>query len=249
MVRIDFKVDAIMLFHCRMESVMLQERKNKYLVDGVSYVLLVVFFILIVRYQIKLLNFIEWGDESETVVVAKMIASGMELYKDIFNQHGPLVFLPGALLECIGDFGIAGEKTFEILNRIEQIFKYTPSKIFLMMGINDLGENRPVSEIADNYWEVVNKITQQWNKIELFLLSILPVDFSRNTNTGLTSSNIYTVNEIIKNIAENHNATYVDMTYAFADKDGNLNNTLTTDGLHLNPDGYNVWKKEIKNLI
>ena len=38
-----------------------------------------VFTLLVIRYQIKLLNYIEWGDESETIVTAKMIAAGRSL--------------------------------------------------------------------------------------------------------------------------------------------------------------------------
>jgi hypothetical protein len=65
---------------------------------------------LIVIYQVKLLSFMEWGDESETIVVAKLLASGMALYSEVFNHHGPLTFLPGYLLECVGSFGIGAHR-------------------------------------------------------------------------------------------------------------------------------------------
>jgi len=149
----------------------------------------------------------------------------------------------------IVNFGIAGEKTYEILNRIEQIFKYNPSKIFLMMGINDLGENKSISEIADNYWELVNKVTQKCSNVEFFLISILPVDNNRWKNLGLTPTNINTVNKLIKDIAKDFNAKYLNIAPAFADKSGYLNNIFTTDGLHLSKDGYKEWKKEIENFI
>ena len=67
--------------------------------------------ILIIRYQIKLLSYMEWGDESETIVAAKMMAAGGILYSEIFNHHGPLTFLPGFLLEKVGDFGIQAHRT------------------------------------------------------------------------------------------------------------------------------------------
>ena len=69
-----------------------------------------VFTLLVIRYQIKLLNYIEWGDESETIVTAKMIAAGRSLYGQIFNHHGPLTFLPGVFIEKFGSFGIAGHR-------------------------------------------------------------------------------------------------------------------------------------------
>lgn len=69
-----------------------------------------IFILLAIRYQLKLLSYMEWGDESETIVAAKMIAAGSSLYSQIFNHHGPLTFLPGVLLEKIGDFGVKGHR-------------------------------------------------------------------------------------------------------------------------------------------
>ena len=71
-----------------------------------TYILFFIFAILAIRYQVLLLNYKEWGDESETIVAAKMIASGLRLYSEIFNHHGPLTFLTGLLVEKIGGDGI-----------------------------------------------------------------------------------------------------------------------------------------------
>lgn len=71
-----------------------------------SMFLFVITIILFVRYQVLLLNYIQWGDESETIVVAKMMANGSKLYADIFNHHGPLTFLPGFIVEIFGDYGV-----------------------------------------------------------------------------------------------------------------------------------------------
>lgn len=69
-----------------------------------------IFTILAIRYQINLLDYIEWGDESETIVTAKMIAAGSSLYSEIFNHHGPLTFLPGVIIEKLGDFGVSAHR-------------------------------------------------------------------------------------------------------------------------------------------
>jgi len=71
---------------------------------------LVAFFL--VRYQIRLFDYFQWDDESETIVTAKMMAHGYRLYSEVFNNHGPLVFLPGMVLECFGSFGIKEHRIF-----------------------------------------------------------------------------------------------------------------------------------------
>lgn len=77
----------------------------------VTTLLLVIFVVLVVRYQYFLLNIVEWGDESETIVISKLLASGKKLYTEVFSQHGPLAFLPGIITEQFGDFKFRGHRT------------------------------------------------------------------------------------------------------------------------------------------
>ena len=81
--------------------------------NGFNYILGFLFLlcaILGARYQYFLLRQWEWGDESETIVTAKMMAAGKYLYSEIFNHHGPLTFLSGMIMESIGDFGVRGHR-------------------------------------------------------------------------------------------------------------------------------------------
>jgi len=75
------------------------------------------FIFLFIRYQFKLTDFKEWGDESETIVVAKMMASGMRLYSEVYEPHAPLVYLPSVLLHKFLNLnlGIAGHRFIVIV--------------------------------------------------------------------------------------------------------------------------------------
>lgn len=54
-----------------------------------------------------LTKFGDFGDESETILVSKLIARGYVLYQDVYNNHGSLVFMPGILLyKLLGDAAI-----------------------------------------------------------------------------------------------------------------------------------------------
>lgn len=63
--------------------------------------------IVVLFVQIAFLEGPLFGDEAETIVVCKMMASGERLYNEIFNHHGPLTFFVGFIIELFGDFGIA----------------------------------------------------------------------------------------------------------------------------------------------
>ena len=70
------------------------------------YLIFFVWLIIIVSRQNELRYLVEWGDESETIVVTKMMASGQRLYTEIYNNHGPFVFLPGFILSMFGNYFI-----------------------------------------------------------------------------------------------------------------------------------------------
>lgn len=72
--------------------------------DWMMMGILVLFGILLLRYQVKLINYIVWYDESETIVATKMMAVGKRLYIDIFNNHGPATFIIGYILSLLGNF-------------------------------------------------------------------------------------------------------------------------------------------------
>lgn len=80
--------------------------KKNNLWNMLSYFILGIGMLLLIRYQMQLLYLVEWGDESETIIVTKMMAFGYRLYTEVYNNHGPLVFLPGIVISAIGNFGI-----------------------------------------------------------------------------------------------------------------------------------------------
>lgn len=98
--------------------------------NAIFFLLLAIFIALSIRHQFLLLSYKEWGDESETIVAAKMMASGMKLYSEIFNHHGPLTFLPGLLTEKFGNFGVVGHRIFISALQIVSILAIYASPIF-----------------------------------------------------------------------------------------------------------------------
>jgi lysophospholipase L1-like esterase len=57
----------------------------------------------------------------------------------------------------------------------------------------------------------------------------------------IPNSRILEINQRLQAIAESEDAIYLDLYPLFADTEDNLNMELSTDGLHLNPQGYLIW--------
>lgn len=92
--------------------------------------LFILFLFLGVRYQIKLLDYLVFGDETETIVASKMMAAGMSLYSEIFNHHGPMTFFSGYFIELIGDHGVRAHRIPIVLLQIVSMVCVYFSPIF-----------------------------------------------------------------------------------------------------------------------
>lgn len=99
-------------------------------VTGFTWLILIAISIFAVRYQLALLNYMEWGDESETIVIAKMLSSGMSLYDEVFSQHGPLVYLFGIIVEKLGFSGIHSHRISIVVLQIFAILALFFSPVF-----------------------------------------------------------------------------------------------------------------------
>lgn len=130
-------------YRCYIDNVkMLLQKINdaprQKLIKYISLALLTIFIFLILRYQIELSQYIEWQDESETIVVTKMMASGMRLYTEVYNNHGPLTFLIGTLISFIGNFSIKVYRYPMYLLQVLVILSIYFSPIFKKFSLNRL---------------------------------------------------------------------------------------------------------------
>ncbi len=143
--------------------------------------------------------------------------------------------------------GIIADGTDDILNRLDPILSAKPSKIFLLIGVNDLAFNPP-AYIVDNYEKIVSRITQETPATRLYLESILPIHNNLRRN-GMKNEDIDLVNQGIQNIAKKYNLTYIDINTKFKNTEGALIESYSLDGIHLNGEGYLLFRDIIKSYI
>ncbi|HEY9612561.1 GDSL-type esterase/lipase family protein, partial [Allocoleopsis sp.] len=67
----------------------------------------------------------------------------------------------------------------------------------------------------------------------------------RDRLLAIPNRRIRDLNERLRAIAKEENVTYLDLYPLFADADGNMKTELSSDGLHLNPQGYLVWRNAL----
>jgi len=143
--------------------------------------------------------------------------------------------------------GIGGDDTDGILERLDEVTKSQPSKIFIMIGTNDLAAGKTVEYIIENYKKIISNIQKASPKTKIFIQSELPTD--EKIHTTRKNSDLKKINAGIKLIADNNNLMYFDLFKLFVDDRGMMNPKYSIDGLHINGEGYLMWKKVIEKYV
>ena len=149
----------------------------------------------------------------------------------------------------IENYGVAGNTTFQIIDRVDELFGKEAHQLFLLVGVNDLGDNRSLVDVESDCKNLVALLLSNKVASEINLVSVLPINESEWEKEGLTLANIKRLNTIIKTIAKENNFNFVDISSSFADKNGQLKNEFTTDGLHLGEIGYQKYAEVIRKFI
>lgn len=143
--------------------------------------------------------------------------------------------------------GISGDITFGVLERLDQVISGKPSKVFVLIGINDVSRNIPDSIILRNYKNIISRIKSGSKKTKIYFYTLLPVNssFNKFKNHYGKDEHILWLNSEIRKLADKK-VTIIDLYPDFLDSENHLKANLTHDGLHLKPEGYQVWAEVLK---
>ena len=142
--------------------------------------------------------------------------------------------------------------TKDILDDLrDYVYIYNPSDVFIELGINDFDEETSVKEIVDNIESIIRGIKLNRSMANIYVESLYPVnnEIEGYDNTVITdNSMIIDVNKELEIMCKKLDVKYVDIYSELSDNDL-LKEDYTTDGIHLNEDGYRRVFKVINRLI
>lgn len=150
----------------------------------------------------------------------------------------------------ICNLGYPSDDLSGMQKRIAQIIALHPKLLFIMAGTNNLSTFNEKSFKCD-YNELITEIKKNVPNVEIYVQSILPynsnlceVKFKIERHTAITKAN-----EIIKMISEESGENYIDLYSLYVDEEGQLQESLTVDGVHLKNEAYERWYNEIRKYI
>ncbi len=182
-------------------------------------------------------------------------------FGDSITQHWELeLYFNNSVLKI--NRGIGSDCTTFAAKRFEaDVLQLQPKSVVILLGINDLLTTAPdlwwkcpgedvdkvVCNIESNFRFMLSKCTD----LKVYVCSVLPQNLCAPFDSNFFCEQILKVNDILKNLCSEYNATYVDY-YSALECDGKLPEDMSVDGVHPNGKAYeimaNVLKKEVDIL-
>ena len=170
-------------------------------------------------------------------------------------QANPFLFIGDSLIQFfnwqerfpdreIFNYGIAGETAEGLLARLPRIIDLvqSPDLVMIMTGINNVAMED--DGFLYTYEKIVARLLQAYGQVTIAMTSLLPADLF------FLGEAVPRVNGKIKAIAHNKNILYLDLYPLFFDKNSEVvASYFEADGIHLSPEGYEVWARALENTI
>ena len=120
-------------------------------------------------------------------------------------------------------------------------------KVYIMLGINELGWSYP-QVFKSKYIELIDKIREVKPNCEIYVQSIIPMTKSKSdTDSTFNIKNVEIFNNLIQEVANEKNVTYLDVKSALINENGYLPEEASTDGIHINKKYCEKWLEYLKN--
>lgn len=147
--------------------------------------------------------------------------------------------------------GVNTETSIELLENIDtQIIDLKPSKIFLSIGQNDIGniDGFEKKSFIDTYAKILTKIKKELPDTQVFILGFFPIN--PDDNFGLPSythdimfrnrsnSLLNEINDEIQCLSQRFNYNFLNLNSGLFNEKNNLKTEFSMEGLHMWPTGY-----------
>jgi lysophospholipase L1-like esterase len=155
--------------------------------------------------------------------------------------------------------GIGSQTSAQVTSRFdEHIAPLQPGVVVLQVGINDLKtvtlfperKTEIISNCKENILKIINASLRSNSVVvvsTIFPIGKAPLDHTQVWSSDIDEA-IVDVNSYIRSLATDHVLVF-DAAHLLSDKNGNLKQEYSPDGLHLNEAGYATLNSELVKLL
>lgn len=136
----------------------------------------------------------------------------------------------------------------ENMTLMEALSTGTWNKVYIMLGINDLGY--PAQSYQKALAEVVDQVREIQSDAVIYLQTMPPVNESMAQANGIAyyinNENVKAFNEAITQVAQEKQVVLLDTASCLTDSQGQLPADMSSDGVHFKKAGYQTWLEYLK---
>jgi len=137
----------------------------------------------------------------------------------------------------IANRGIAGDDTRGVLSRLHLIKDIEAPHMMIMLGINDIYDDINIDAITKNYKHIINVLLEKPKPASIYIASTLYV----GADDVRLIPKIKHLNRFLQKTSLSlQGVHFIDLNQLLSNKNA-LKSVYTTDGIHLNKQGYQVW--------
>jgi lysophospholipase L1-like esterase len=156
------------------------------------------------------------------------------------------------LEENLLNFGIPGDTTIGVLNRVHQVIKLKPKYVIINIGLNDFVlTHLSHKESLENILDIRHQILEGCPDTLVFVTSLTPInqkDFKDQTYLlNRDPQDAIDLNNMLKDKIDDR--FFINIYDELVDAQGDLDIDFTRDGIHLNQRGYKIYLRMIKNIL
>jgi lysophospholipase L1-like esterase len=176
------------------------------------------------------------------ILLGDSITEGFDVAKYFPDRR---VLNRGIGADVIGNALPADDKRGVLKRLDESIFNCAPRDVFLLIGINDLGDSHTPELLEAGYREILEKVKRRAPAVHMHIQSVLPTRGAYAKH----NANINDFNQRLEKLAKEFDYDYVDLHSQMTDDHGELEKEFTADGLHLLDPAYRIWKAQIEKTL
>lgn len=145
-------------------------------------------------------------------------------------------------------YAIRGAFSEELNNRWS-LLEHKPSKVVIMLGINDLLYGLDALHVREEVSKFVDAASGEG--VEVIVVSVLPVSFEDGVfaNRDALNTLIRETNQEYADLCEDSSCDFLNIHTHFVDEHGNLAQGLAYDGVHLTAEGHEILSEVFSNLL
>lgn len=149
------------------------------------------------------------------------------------------------------NFAWGGDNTHNILWRLQngELEGVTPKIVVLQAGTNNLpwrraADDSHIDDVVQGIEAIIDEFQYQTPESQIILTAVFP----RTQNMALTPA-ITKINERLRTLADEKKTRFLNINNKLADSTGKLLPGISSDGLHLDERGYQIWADALKPLF